>query len=116
MKKYLTAVLLGIGIISLPSLAGEDMKEFIKKKGCFACHDISRQKSGPPFKAVAKEYKGKPDAVKTLVTSITSGSMGKWQGLSKKYGFKVNMMYMPRQHVTKEEAEKIVKYILSLEK
>jgi len=26
------------------------------------------------------------------------------------------MMYMPRQHVTKEEAEKIVKYILSLEK
>jgi hypothetical protein len=26
------------------------------------------------------------------------------------------MMYMPRQHVSKEEAEKIVKYILSLEK
>ncbi len=116
MRKYLTLVLLAVGIISLPSMSGEDVKKLIKEKGCLACHDFTKQKSGPPFAVIAREYKGKKDAEKLLVTSITSGSVGKWQGLAKKYGVKVNMMYMPRQHVSKEDASKIVKFILSLEK
>ncbi|WP_457642602.1 c-type cytochrome [Persephonella sp.] len=116
MRKHLTVLLLALGMIANLSWAGStDPLAIMKKKGCFACHDLEKQKSGPPFKVVAKEYKGKSGAVDTLVQSITVGSMGKWQKLGEKYGVKVNMMYMPRQSVSKEEAKKIVEYILSLE-
>ena len=94
----------------------QDVPSLLKSKGCFSCHDVEKSKVGPPYKIVAKEYKGKPDAVKTLVQSITNGSVGKWQGLASKYGVNITAFYMPRQPVSKEEAEKIAKWILSLEK
>ena len=94
----------------------QDIPSLLKSKGCFSCHDVDKSKIGPPYKVVAREYKGKPDAVKTLVQSITGGSVGKWQGLAKKYGVRIGAFYMPRQPVSKEEAEKIAKWILSLEK
>ncbi len=94
----------------------QDIPSLLKSKGCFSCHDIDKDKVGPPYKVVAKEYKGKPDALKTLVQSMMGGSVGKWQGLASKYGIKITAFYMPRQPVSKEEAEKIAKWILSLEK
>jgi len=94
----------------------QDVPSLLKSKGCFSCHDIEKEKIGPPYRIVAKEYRGKPDAVKTLVRSITGGSVGKWQGLASKYGIRIGAFYMPRQPVSKEEAEKIVKWILNLEK
>jgi len=104
-----------VGLVPLLTFSSE-VPKLLKEKGCLSCHDVEKQKIGPPYKIVAKEYKNKPNAVKTLVKSITGGSVGKWQSLGRKYGIKVKAFYMPRQKVSKEEAEKIVKWILSLEK
>ncbi|GAB6065225.1 hypothetical protein JCM9492_03170 [Aquifex pyrophilus] len=102
--------------VSISLLFSGDINTLLKEKGCLTCHDTEKSKIGPPFKVIAKEYKGKKDAVEVLVKSITSGSVGKWQGLASKYGIKVTAFYMPRQSVTEEEAKKIVEWILSLEK
>jgi cytochrome c551/c552 len=103
-------------VFLLSSLSfAEDISALLKSKGCYSCHDVEKSKVGPSYKVIAKEYKGKPDALKTLVQSMMSGSVGKWQGLASKYGITVTAFYMPRQPVSKEEAEKIAKWILSLE-
>lgn len=97
-------------------LFSSDIYNLLKEKGCLTCHDIEKSKIGPPYRVIAKEYKGKKNAVEILARSITSGSVGKWQGLASKYGIKVRAFYMPKQAVTKEEAKKIAEWILSLEK
>ncbi len=113
MRIYLSAYILAtLAVISF----AQDVPSLLKSKGCYSCHDVEKSKVGPPYKVVAKEYKGKPDALKTLVQSITNGSVGKWQGLASKYGVNITAFYMPRQPVSKEEAEKIARWILSLEK
>lgn len=103
-------------IILTATAFAQDAPSLLKSKGCYSCHDVEKSKVGPPYRVIAKEYKGKPDAIKVLVQSITGGSVGKWQGLASKYGIKITAFYMPRQPVSKEEAEKIAKWILSLEK
>ncbi|NPB06667.1 MAG: c-type cytochrome [Aquificae bacterium] len=111
MKKLLT-VLAVAGV----AFSGE-LHPLVKEKGCISCHDLEASKAGPPFKVIAKEYKGKENAVETLAKSIRSGSMMKWQGLAEKYGINITMAYMPAQHgVSEEEAKKIAEWILSLEK
>ncbi len=72
-------------------------------KGCFACHDVQKKKVGPAYVEVAKKYAGKENAVEELVRSITKGSMGKWGSIP-----------MTPQPVTREEAERLAKWILSL--
>ncbi|WP_457622743.1 c-type cytochrome [Persephonella sp.] len=88
-----------------------------KEKGCATCHDLDKPKNSIPFRVIAKEYKGKKDAVNTLVKSILYASFGKWQTLGpKKYGMKPKAIYMPRQRqVTEAEAKEIVELILSLD-
>ncbi len=106
---------LGFLFLSLGVSISGDVNSLLKQKGCLSCHDVEKSKVGPPFKVIAKEYKGKEGAADTLVQSITGGSVGKWQGLANKYGIKITAFYMPRQAVSKEEAAKIAKWILSLE-
>ena len=112
MRKYL--LILHAFFIGVSYAA--NVEKLLKEKGCYSCHDVEKPKIGPPYKIVAKEYKGKPNAVEILVKSITGGSVGKWQSLGRKYGIKVKAFYMPRQKVSKDEAKKIAEWILSLEK
>ena len=72
-------------------------------KGCFACHGVDRKKVGPAYVEVAKRYAGKENAVEELVKSMVKGSMGKWGSIP-----------MTPQPVSKEEAEKLARWILSL--
>jgi len=114
MRKYL--LILPFLMLYTSISPSAEMPSLIKEKGCISCHDVDKSKTGPPFRVIAKEYKGKDNAVETLVKSITGGSVGKWQGLASKYGISVTAFYMPRQAVSEEEARKIVEWILSLEK
>ncbi len=118
MKKFVLVALVA-GVLSVPSFS-ESLKDQIealaKQYGCAGCHSVDKVIAGPPYRVVAKEYKGKPNAKETLVNSVLHGSMMKWQSLGKKYGIKVKMAYMPAQHgVTKEQVEKIVDLILKLD-
>lgn len=125
MKKLL-AGLIGLGLVfsfstnAAPKNQKEIEKEITKiarKYGCATCHDIDKPKNSVPFRIIAKEYQGQPDAVKKLVTSIKGASFAKWQKIGPaKYGVKPMAIYMPRQRsIPVEDAEKIVKLILSLD-
>ncbi len=50
-------------------------QSLVKKSDCFKCHAIDKKKDGPPFKEVAKKYKGKADAEEKLTKHITTGPM-----------------------------------------
>jgi len=118
MRKFLLA-LVSVGVVVAGASAGDVAKEvskLAKEYGCAGCHAVDSVKAGPPFRVIAKEYKGKPNAKETLVKSILGGSMMKWQAKAKKYKIKIKMAYMPAQHgVNKEKAEKIVDLILKLD-
>jgi len=118
MKKVLISGLIA-GFFATGAIAGDTAKqveELSRKYGCSGCHAVDKVKAGPPFRIVAKEYKGKPNAKDSLVKSVLGGSMMKWQKLGRKYKIKIKMAYMPAQHgVNKEKAEKIVDLILKLE-
>ncbi|WP_457636264.1 c-type cytochrome [Persephonella sp.] len=124
--KRLLAGLISLGLIfSISANAGSKNQKEIEKQiiqiagkyGCLTCHDIDKPKNSVPFRVIAKEYQGKPDAVKSLVTSIKYASFAKWQKIGpEKYGMKPRAIYMPRQRsIPVEEAEKVVKLILSLD-
>jgi cytochrome c len=44
-----------------------------KRSNCFKCHAIDKKKETKPWKEVAAEYKGKPDAEAKLIKHITTG-------------------------------------------
>ncbi len=118
MKKLILSVL-SAGILVIPAAAedvAQQVEKLAKEYGCAGCHAVDKVVAGPPYRVIAKEYKGKPNAKETLVKSVLGGSMMKWQGKAKKYGIKIKMAYMPAQHgVDKEKAEKIIDLILKLD-
>ncbi len=124
MRKLFLGLLGAALLFSISAPAGQSQKEIekqiikiAKKYGCLTCHDIDKPKNSIPYRIIAKEYQGKPDAVKQLVQSIKGASFAKWQKIGpEKYGVKPKAIYMPRQRsIPVEEAEKIVKLILSLD-
>ena len=50
----------------------EGAKGMAKKDHCLACHSLTKKKSGPTFKAVAKRYQGNPNAEADLYAHLTS--------------------------------------------
>jgi cytochrome c len=52
----------------------------MRKSDCFKCHAVDKKKDGPPFKEVAKKYKGKADGEDKLVKHITSKPMIEMDG------------------------------------
>jgi cytochrome c len=86
--------------VSGASLAPEALA---KQSNCFACHDIDRKLVGPAYRAVSKKYAGQPNASTKLTAKVLSGGKGSWGELP-----------MPPNPITKEEASKLVTWILSL--
>lgn len=48
-------------------------KKLARSESCLRCHHVSKKKEGPSYQSIAYKYKGKSDAVDTLVKHITSG-------------------------------------------
>ena len=70
MKKLLLPLALA-AVLASPGLASAD-EAAAKSNGCLKCHATDKKKDGPAFKEVAKKYKGKADAEKTLVTALST--------------------------------------------
>ncbi|MBI4995712.1 MAG: c-type cytochrome [Rhodocyclales bacterium] len=63
-------------LLSTPALAEVDAdaaKLLFKQNDCTKCHAPEKNKKGPSLKKTAKEYKGKPDAVKKIIEHMTAG-------------------------------------------
>lgn len=102
--------------ISEEVVTHEGMLTLAAQNGCIACHGINKENDNhyiplaPPFHAVAERYKADPNAKKTLIESITLGTVDK----EKKWN-DVNMRFMPPNPTLKaEDVEKLVNWILSL--
>ena len=46
--------------------------------GCLACHALDQARVGPAFRAVAKRYAGKDNALTTLTAKLRAGGAGNW--------------------------------------
>ncbi len=77
---------IGVLSITLPLLASASnfdeaaAKALAKKSDCFKCHTVDEKKDGPAWREVAKKYRGKPDAEKTLYTHMTTAPKIKIDG------------------------------------
>jgi len=84
-----------------------------KAKGCLACHMIDRPLSGPTYKDIAQKYAGKKGSDKKLVDSILKGTGPAGAGWQQEKKALLPAM-PPSAAVSPDEAQKLVKWILSL--
>lgn len=79
--------------------------ELISKSDCFTCHKLAEASVGPPYNAVAAKYKTINDAsMDSMVTQIQKGGKGKWG----------NVPMTPHPQISKEDAQSMVHYIMSI--
>jgi cytochrome c len=84
----------------------ETGKRLIELSDCKACHSVTKKSIGPAYIEVAKRYEKERNSVKTLAEKVIKGGGGNWGEQA---------MAAHPQHKP-EEAEEMVKYILSLAK
>jgi cytochrome c len=75
-----------------------------KEAGCTACHMIQRKIVGPSYADVAAKYENTEENVTLLTSHVINGNVGVWG--------EVPMPAHP--HLSKEDVETIVKYVLIL--
>jgi cytochrome c len=76
----------------------------IAKSDCFTCHKLREVLVGPPYGEVAKKYANTPENVNMLADKIVKGGQGVWG----------QVPMLPHSSISKEDAVKMVKYILLL--
>ena len=82
----------------------EDGKALIAKSDCLACHKIDVKLVGPAYNAVAEKYPQDQNTVSLLSQKVISGGSGVWGPVP----------MAPHPLITPADANKIVKYILTL--
>ncbi|SMD43419.1 cytochrome c [Aquiflexum balticum DSM 16537] len=75
-----------------------------KEAGCTACHMIQRKIVGPSYADVAAKYENTEENVELLTSHVIQGNVGVWG--------EVPMPAHP--HLSKEDVETIVRYVLIL--
>ncbi|MDR2637533.1 MAG: c-type cytochrome [Zoogloeaceae bacterium] len=102
MKKTLAiAVMVSAGLfVSAQASADEALA---KAKNCTTCHAIDKKLIGPAYKEVAAKYKASD--VPALVEKVLNGGSGVWGSVP---------MTPNKATVSQAEAEKLVKWILTL--
>jgi cytochrome c len=97
--------------------ADEQMLELATASGCFICHTVappagSSVALAPAYEQVAARYRDDPEALGYLVDRVLKGTAYQDQN----WGGAVNMRFMPPNvNVDREDADKLVGWILSLE-
>lgn len=99
-----SAHLFAVVLALTASSTAQASPELARSKNCVACHHVERKTLGPAFKDIASKYDGDAAALKTLSDKVQKGGVGVW-----------GPMPMPAQpQVSQEEAEALVKWILTL--
>lgn len=76
----------------------------VGKNDCFTCHKIAEQSVGPAYQKVAEKYTATPEVIDTLAQKVIRGGSGNWG----------TVPMTPHQNLSKEDAQAMVKYVLSL--
>ncbi len=90
------------------SVQATDMPDWIKPPtyDCKTCHAIDHKVLGPAWKDVAEKYKGNHGAKAKLIAEVKTGSTGVWGSAA--------MTAHPM--MTQGQLDKVVSFVLSLEK
>lgn len=83
------------------SLSGD---QIIESLDCSGCHAVNERMIGPSYQEIADKYSEKD--IELLASKIIEGGSGVWGGVP----------MSPHPQVSKEEAKKMVEYILILKK
>ena len=78
----------------------------VSKSDCFTCHKANEKLIGPSFMQIASKYKNQPAVVSKLSGKIINGGTGVWG----------NIPMTPHPQISKQDAAKMVQYILSVKK
>lgn len=76
----------------------------VAKSDCFTCHKLREPLVGPAYGEIAKKYENTPENINMLADKIINGGSGVWG----------EVQMLPHRDINKEDAEKMVKYILLL--
>jgi cytochrome c len=87
----------------LASSAAFASADLAKSKNCVACHHAERKMIGPSYTAMAAKYADDGSAVTVLSEKVLKGGVGIWG----------QMPMPPQQNVSQDEAESLVKWMLS---
>ncbi|MDQ0594744.1 cytochrome c [Chryseobacterium ginsenosidimutans] len=83
------------------NLSGDQV---IETQDCSACHSVNEKMIGPSYQEIAEKYSNKD--VEMLASKIIEGGSGVWG----------NVPMSAHPQVSKEDAKKMVEYILSQKK
>ncbi|NML56494.1 c-type cytochrome [Chryseobacterium cheonjiense] len=78
--------------------------QIIESLDCSGCHAVNERMIGPSYQEIADKYSEKD--IELLASKIIEGGSGVWG----------NVPMSPHPQVSKEEAQKMVEYILTLKK
>jgi cytochrome c len=87
-----------------PAVSGKDGKALIEASDCRTCHHDKDKVIGPAYMDVAKKYPNTDENVKKLSAKVIAGGTGVWGQLP----------MVPHPNISQEDAEAMVKYILSM--
>lgn len=89
-----------------PAQTEEQMagRELIKASDCTACHMDEQKIVGPAYVEVAQKYEENDTTITYLANKIIAGGSGNWG----------TVPMTPHPQLSQEDAEEMVKYILSL--
>lgn len=79
-------------------------KQLIEASDCVGCHKEQEKLVGPSYNQVAKKYENTPKNISMLAGKIINGGKGVWG--------EIPMTAHPQ--ISKQDAEEMVSYILSL--
>jgi cytochrome c len=75
------------------------------QRQCLGCHQVDARRVGPPFRAIARRFQGRPEAVDHISQVIRQGSSGQWGAIP-----------MPAQtRLSAQDARRLALWILSLQ-
>ncbi|MEE6127657.1 c-type cytochrome [Chryseobacterium arthrosphaerae] len=83
------------------NLSGDQIMETLD---CSGCHSVNERMIGPSYQEIAAKYSDKD--IELLASKIIEGGSGVWGGVP----------MAPHPQVSKEDAKKMVEYILSQKK
>lgn len=91
---------------SIPVLIAQRGEVLIAYSDCYECHTKDVRSKGPAFVDIAKRYPVNDGYIKLLGLRVINGGSGAW-GQS---------VMLPHPNLSQQDAETMVKYILSLKK
>ena len=94
------------GTESPANMSPEEQKglDLVAKNDCFTCHKINETLVGPAYSAVAAKYQPTQQNIDSLSSKIIHGGSGNWGTAA----------MTPHPNLSKEDAQSMVKYVLSL--